>query len=118
MSEREAELEARLSYLTDQLLAEQRYNQQLRSEINLAYSREKASIEALKESEEQLAKALAEKDSLRAENDKLRFQLSESRNRMQQNRIIEEGEVCMAFDFYCGIKIFPSICNDARTIMY
>lgn len=97
MNEHEEELEARLSDLTEQLLAEQRFNQQLRLEIDFAYTREKASLEALKETEERLVNALAEKDSLRDENDKLRFHLSESRNKMQQSRIVEEGEVCYAW---------------------
>ena len=87
------EREAKLSFLTEQLSVERKNNKQLRVEIGLAYGREKASLEALKEFERLLNDAVTEKEKLKAENDMLRLHLSESRHLLKQNQIAGQDEV-------------------------
>ena len=93
MSEKEVDMEQRLSSLTEQLMAEKSISQQLRSEIDSAYMREKAALHKLKEFKEKLHNALVEKENLKAENDVFRSHLTENRKKMQRNRTTEEKEV-------------------------
>lgn len=93
MNETEAILEGRLSSLTEQLLAEQEKCKQLLFDIDLACTREKVAIEALSELKEKFENVLAERDQLKAENEVLKFHLSNGRNKMHRYRTAEDEEV-------------------------